>query len=139
MRAEQTVFDELASLCASPGYIHALAYLCFRDNVIPFDDEITVEDTFFLFSHSRLIRTETTTLIGLMTRAPIDFMLPHPQVFSQYIKQTTKLLEELHRAIGNPIISLFRNGQPDLSLLSSGAILRESILRSRVRISFPVP
>ena len=127
MRAEQAVFDDLASLCASPGYIHALAYFCFRDNAIPFDEEITAEDTSFMFSRSRLIRTEATTLIGLMIRAPIDFTLPEAQVFSQYIEQTDSLLEELHRAIGRPMISLLSSGQPDPTHLSSGQFLREPI------------
>jgi len=35
MRPEQEIFDELAKVCSSPGYIHAIAYLCFRDNMIP--------------------------------------------------------------------------------------------------------
>lgn len=27
MRSEQVIFDELAELCVSPGYVHAVAYL----------------------------------------------------------------------------------------------------------------
>ena len=34
MRSEQVIFDEMAALCASPGYAHAIAYLCSRDNMI---------------------------------------------------------------------------------------------------------
>lgn len=127
MRTEQAVFDDLISLCASPGYIHALAYLCFRDNAIPFDDEITAENTSFMFSRSRLIRTETTTLIGLMMRAPIDFTLPQPQVVSEHIERTTKLMEELHRVIRSAMVSLLHSGQPDPTLLTSGKFLREPI------------
>lgn len=127
MRTEQAVFDDLASLCASPGYIHALAYLCFRDNAISFDKEITAADTSFMFSHSRLIRTETTTLIGLMMRAPIDSTLPQAQIVSEYIEQTEKLLEELHTVIGSPMISLLRSGQSDPTVLRSGKLLREPI------------
>ena len=110
-----------------PGYIHAVAAICFRDNAVPFDEEITAEDTSFMFSHSRLIRTETTTLIGLMMRAPIDFTLPQPQVVSEYIEETEKLLEELHKVIGSPMISLLRSGQTDPTLFSSGKLLREPI------------
>ena len=127
MRSEQAVFNDLASLCTSSGYIHALAAICFRDNAVSFDEEITAEDTSFMFSHSRLIRTEMTTLIGLMMRAPIDFALPQPQVVSEYIEQTESLLEELHTAIGSDIISSFRTGQPDPALFSSGKALREPI------------
>jgi hypothetical protein len=34
MQPEQVVFDELAELCVSPGYVHAIAYLCYRDNLM---------------------------------------------------------------------------------------------------------
>ena len=33
MRSKQTIFDDLAKLCSLPGYVHAIAYLCFRDNM----------------------------------------------------------------------------------------------------------
>ena len=80
-----------------------------------------------MFSHSRLIRTEITTLIGLMLRAPIHFTLPQPRILSEYVEQTEKLLEELHTAIGSYMISLLRSGQPDPAVLSSGKFLREPI------------
>ena len=130
MRSEQAVFDDLASLCASPGYIHALAYFCFRDNAISYDDEITAEDTAFMFSDSRLIRTEITTLIGLMMRAPLDFTMPPPQILSEYIEQTESLSEELHAAIGASIIASILADPPDPSLLGSGETLREAIYYS---------
>ena len=57
MRAEQEIFDELAGLCASPGYAHAIAYLCSRDNMIRYSGEMKAEDMQHLFSKSRLIRT----------------------------------------------------------------------------------
>lgn len=28
MRSEQEIFDELAKVCASPGYVHAIALFC---------------------------------------------------------------------------------------------------------------
>lgn len=49
MRAEQEIFDELTNLCASPGYAHAIAYLCFRDNVIRYSGEMTAADMQHLF------------------------------------------------------------------------------------------
>jgi hypothetical protein len=33
-RGEQEVFDELEAVCASSGYVHVLAFLSFRDNMI---------------------------------------------------------------------------------------------------------
>lgn len=64
MRSEQAIFDELAQLCVSPGYVHAIAYLCFRDNMIRYSGEMKAEDMQHLFSKSRLIRTETSLLSG---------------------------------------------------------------------------
>ena len=99
MRSEQTLFDELARLCTLPGYVHAIAYLCYRDNMIMYSGEIKVEDMQHLFSKSRLIRTETSTLIGLMLKSPIDYILPAPPVLEKYIESTEALLEEIHHAM----------------------------------------
>ena len=92
--------------------------------------DLSVEDTSRLFSQSRLIRTETTTLIGLMMRALIDFTLPEPEVFSDYIEQTRTLLEELHHAIMAPSEELLfagRDGKQDFNPFASGKLLREPI------------
>ena len=91
--------DELAGLCASPGYAHAIAYLCFRDNMIRYSGEMKAEDMQHLFSRSRLIRTETSTLIGLMLKNPIDYTLPAPPVLEKYIEATEALLEEIHHTM----------------------------------------
>lgn len=99
IRAEQEIFDELAGLCASPGYAHAVAYLCFRDNMIRYSGEMKAEDMQHLFSKSRLIRTETSTLIGLMLKNLIDYTLPPPAVLEKYIETTEALLEEIHQAM----------------------------------------
>ena len=69
MRSEKDIFNDLAALCASPGYVHAIAYFCYRDHVVGFGDELKAEDYSKLFSMDRLIRTEISTLIGLMLRA----------------------------------------------------------------------
>ena len=76
MRSEQEIFENLASLCSSQGFIHAVAHICFRDNIVGFRDELRAEDMAQRFSQSCLIRTEVTTLIGLMMRAPIDLTTP---------------------------------------------------------------
>ena len=84
-REEGKIFADLATLCASPGYIHALAALCFRDNVIRHSGEIRVEDLHPIFRESRLIRTEASTLIGPMAKADIDLALPSRDVLKGYI------------------------------------------------------
>ena len=99
MRSEHTIFADLATLCVSPGYIHAAATLCYRDNVVGYAKELTPDDLVRLLDPTRLVRTELTTLIGLMIRSPIDFSLPASHVLSDYIRQSEILLKELHDAL----------------------------------------
>jgi hypothetical protein len=44
VRTEQEIFDELAQPCSSPGYAHAIAYFCSRDNLIRYSGEMKTED-----------------------------------------------------------------------------------------------
>ncbi|BES72579.1 hypothetical protein RE428_35970 [Marinobacter nanhaiticus D15-8W] len=67
-RLEKDIFLELSELCASPGYIHAIAAICFRDNTIRYSDKLTGDHLSHFFSQERLIRTEISTLIGLMCK-----------------------------------------------------------------------
>ena len=130
IRAEQEIFDELAGLCASPGYAHAVAYLCFRDNMIRYSGEMKAEDMQHLFSKSRLIRTETSTLIGLMLKNPIDYTLPSPPVLEKYIEATEALLEEIHHAMSASFwqdIDPTKITEAGFNPFMSGAALREPI------------
>src|ERR1700739_230245 len=99
MRSEQEVFDELARVCASPGYVHAIAFLGYRDTIIHYQDEMTVDDMHNLYSAERLVRTEISTLIGLMIKAKIDYALPTHDITDQYITRTQELLDEMHRVM----------------------------------------
>src|SRR5262249_38446169 len=107
-RTEPEIFDELAALCASPGYAHAIAALCFRDNMVGYKDQLKGEDYAKLFSHERLIRTEISTLIGLMARAPIDYTLPRQEQINEFIAETEALLKEIHEAMMQPFVVAFR-------------------------------
>jgi hypothetical protein len=93
MRSEQEIFDELAALSVSPGYGHAIAYFCYRDHIVGLGDELKPDDFSKLFSFERLIRTEISTLIGLMIRAPRDLTIPEPKKLEAYVVQTEALLE----------------------------------------------
>lgn len=101
MRSEQDIFDDLATLCASPGYVHAIAYLCFRDNIVFYAGEMTAEDMQHLFSRTRLIRTEISTLVGLLIKHDVEYALPGVEVLQQYLERTEGLLEEMHHAIAD--------------------------------------
>ena len=100
-RTEREIFDALASVCISRGYVHAIAYFCFRDNCIQYIDKVTAADMAQMSSMDRLSRKEISTLIGLMVKSPIDFALPSPQVLQEYITNTENLLAELHVVISH--------------------------------------
>ncbi len=130
MRSEQTIFDDLARLCSSPGYVHAIAYFCLRDNMIPYAGEMKPENMMHLFSKTRLIRTETSTLIGLLLRQEIDYSVPTADVMQQYISRTEALLEELHHSMSAPFWdSLHANkaSEKGFNPFTIGAVLREPI------------
>ena len=130
IRAEQEIFDDLARLCASPGYAHAIAYLCSRDNMIRYSGEMKAEDMQHLFSKSRLIRTETSTLIGLMLKNPIDYTLPASPVLEKYIEATEALLEEIHHTMTASFlqdIDPAKIAEPGCNPFTNGAALREPI------------
>jgi SEC-C motif/Nuclease-related domain len=98
-RSETAIFSELTALCVLPGYAHAVAHFCFRDNMVLYAEEMTAEDMQRMYSMERLSRTEISTLIGLMVKQPIDYSLPNPEIMQQYIDQTDELLKELHQFI----------------------------------------
>ena len=134
MRSEAAIFDDLATLCSSRGYIHAIAEICYSDNIIKSnDDELRVEAMAQMFDKSRLIRTEITTLIGLMMRAPIDFTLPPSETLDGYIEQSKLLLEELHQTmIDDYKEGLSKNEATQSNIYPSlpGICLREMIFYS---------
>lgn len=133
MRTEQQVFEELADLCVSPGFVHVIAYFCFRDHVVGYKDELKGEDYAKLFSHSRLIRTEISTLIGLMVRSPRDFAVPVSAEFERLANKAESLLRELHEVLKEPIraemIKALKEGKVDAASnpFKGAEALREAI------------
>ena len=88
------------------------------------------KDMQHLFSKSRLIRTETSTLIGLMLKSQIDYTLPAPQVLEKYVESTETLLEEIHQAMSASFsqdMDPAKIAEEDLNPFTSGATLRERI------------
>jgi len=129
-RTESEIFGELETLCSSPGYIHAIAFFCLRDNMIRYSGEMKPEDMRHLFSRTRLIRTETSTLIGLMLKHEIRYDLPSPEVMNDYVEKTEKLLEELHESMSS---AFFAHLNPEATKeggsnpFTYGEVLREAI------------
>jgi hypothetical protein len=135
MRTEEEIFDELASLCTSPGYVHAIAFLCFRDSIVLYLDEMTPVDVQHLFSTDRLIRTEIATLIGLLVKSSIDFSMPSADVLQHYLDRTEALLEEMHKAIAGAFFSgvdfnEILERKVEFNPFSHGEALREPIFYS---------
>jgi hypothetical protein len=133
MRSEQKIFDELATLCSSPGYVHAIAYFCFRDNKMGYSGEMRAEDMRHLFSKSRLIRTEISTLIGLLLKSDIDYSVAPPDLLKLYVDRTETLLDEIHSSMSALFFANFdphKIGEKQPNPFTSGAVLREPIFYS---------
>ncbi len=99
VRSETEIFEDIAALCSSPGYIHAIAYLCWRDNLIRYSESLVADDLQSHYGQPNLIRTEISTLIGLMARVPIETELPTPEIMEGYLDRTDAIMDELHRAM----------------------------------------
>lgn len=101
-REESQILNDLATLAASPGYVHAVACICQRDNVIYIQDKLKPSDMDKLFSRERLLRTELTTVIGMMAKNPLDLSAQKKEVVEEYVKRTDSLMQELHDAMSYP-------------------------------------
>ena len=83
------------------------------------------------FDPSRLLRTEINTLLGLMLKAPIDWILPTPDVLREYVSASDRLLQELHDAmsgtfsLGEALAALKRGEH--VNPFDSGDTMREPI------------
>ena len=71
-RPENYILQDLEKLCTSPGYVHALAFLCFRDNFIGYSEELKPKDLDKMKSYDRLLRSEISLLIGLMVKSAVE-------------------------------------------------------------------
>lgn len=124
IRKELDIFLELTEVCTSPGYVHAIAYLCFRDSTLQYADTMTSDDLLQQFHKDRLVRTEISTLIGLACKKSLDMNLPSSKVLDQYVKKTDFLLQEIHQSMMQPTADIFNQ---DINPFKIGSVLRESI------------
>ncbi|MBF6990784.1 SEC-C metal-binding domain-containing protein [Cupriavidus sp. IK-TO18] len=133
LRTEAEVFADLTALCQRPGYIYAVAHLCFRDNVIFYSGEMKADDLKTMYSPTRLIRPEINTLLGLMIKAEITWTLPKPATLQSYVEESERLLSELHDCLTREFFSgitpeTLQSGSFDP--FDRGAVLREPIFYS---------
>jgi hypothetical protein len=78
-RKEVDIFTDLSELCSSPGYVYAIAYLCFRDNTIKYTDTVTTDEMPQKYSMDRLVRNESS-----LKSVKISTSLRFPFVISLY-------------------------------------------------------
>jgi len=130
MRSETEIFGELEQLCRSAGYIHLYAYLVFRNTFVRFAEGIKGEDFYESFSRDHLIRTELTTLLGLVIKQKIDFSVPTGDRIVELGTRTQTLLEELHTSLAGPMRPAPETATVDDFKkidFTRGAVLREPI------------
>lgn len=130
-RSEQEVFTELKELCASEGYIYALAFICLKDSTVFYGDKIKAEDMDHLFERERLINTEISSLLGITVQNEIAHTFPSAGQVDEYIHRTYLLMEELHSTFfaDIPEIQITNNEATATTLadISSKFPIRESI------------
>ena len=128
-RDEAIIFGELAELCTLPGFANAIAFFVLRDNFISFQSKLTTDDLNKLHTGNQLIRSEISTLIGLMVKQPIDYTLQEADVTQGYIEKAEFLLGELHDSLASVWFKGFsvEAVQAGFDPFSNGAAMREPI------------
>lgn len=129
-RDELAIFTDLTELCSRQGYAHVIAHICFRDNTTLIAGELTPKIIDEQNSPESLIRTEISTLVGLLVKNKIDpTLLPPPDEIQMMINQTETLLGELHNTLALPMRSHLQNMKAEQvsDPFSQGSFLRESI------------
>ncbi len=130
-RPEKEVLNDLENICQSSGYIHTIAYFCVRDNFIQISSKgMKAEDLDRMKGSERLLRTEISTLIGLMVKKEIDIAIPSQEAMEQQIADTERLLLELHHAMSAEMFKGLIKGEPPIihdDQFNKGIVLREPI------------
>jgi hypothetical protein len=103
VRSEVEVLADLAELTATAGYVFAIAYICHRDNMVMYQEKLDPADMSRLFTHERLMRSEITTLLGLMVRRPLDLSTPTEKQLDALVERTDALMAELHDVLTLPM------------------------------------
>lgn len=129
MRSEKEIFKDLEKLCSSEGYVHVLAYFCFKDNTVRVSDDGKLMISETENPTDRLIRTEIATLIGLMVKSNIKLSTPKPDIFDAFINKTQALLHELHLTMLPSIAQPIEKKSPEeiKGSFTRGTFLKEGI------------
>ncbi|HHQ6630410.1 TPA: YecA family protein [Serratia fonticola] len=117
-QSEAEVFYELESLCTSYGFIHVLAFLTCVNNVTLYDGELSSKEMEYLYSKGRLIRTEISTIAGLLLKGNVDTTYPGELELSRLVKDANSSLTKLHNAM------FYKNNE------SGNVVIKESVFYS---------
>lgn len=132
-RDETAILSDLEKLCASPGYAHTLAFICWQQNFIRYDQELTPDNLDPMKSADRFIRSEISLLIGLMVKSPLNLEQPSIAAYQEQMDGTKKLLAELHHAMNCQVWAGVKEANFDPkkdSPLKRGIALREPFFYS---------
>ncbi|MDC5808831.1 SEC-C metal-binding domain-containing protein [Vibrio europaeus] len=131
IRSEDIVFKELMQLCSQKGFIHVLAYLSIRDNSFSYSDHIKSDDLAKFSDASRLIRTEISTIQGLILKSGYSVDAIPDELFDEYVAKIDSLMLEIHHGLGKEMKDSFNHldvgdkGRKDF--FSFTAAIRESV------------
>ena len=135
-RSVQEVFDELEILCGRKGYIHVLAVLSFRDMNMSYTNEMTPQAMAESYDKDRTVRTEFSTLLGLMLKSPIDASMQSLSKMQLMIEKTHALLEEMHVCLTMPTFDAIEKNAVALALDGTSEIqnpfVRGDVLREAI-------
>jgi len=130
-REEEDILNDLRVLCSSPGFIHAISFFCWRDNLILFEgDTLVRSDLEHQQSGDRLLTTEILTLVGMMLQAPIEYSQSNPVVWMAYVSKAEQHLKELHDCLSSTVLNRVRLSKGEIEGSEhrfSGDALREPI------------
>ncbi|MBU9814376.1 preprotein translocase subunit SecA, partial [Rahnella sp. C60] len=98
-RSEAEVFSELESLCTSYGFIHVLAILTCINNVTLYEEDLNPGNIQHLYTKERLIRTEISTIAGLLLKSDIHTTYPGEFELLKFLDNVNDCLNRLHNAM----------------------------------------
>ena len=130
-RSEAEIFSDIERLCSSDGFVHAFAYLIFRNNTIRYSTQVTAQAFDHQYEPGHLVRSELNLLFGLIVKRPVSIARPAPERMQTLLDEAQKLLAELHQSIIELCDAAFwahlANPEPERDLLSSGLFLRQAM------------
>lgn len=133
MSIEKVKFQELETLCSEPGFLHVYSYLCRKEHVTEFQGHLTRKSVDYMYSTDKLIRTETSTVHGLMLKNGYDGTLIAPSRIHSLYEKTKRLLSELHDSLKESGYKQFSRKNLELSMqafFSNSEMIREYIFYS---------